>query len=95
MSRLIRGQTVLCRVPPGQSVQGTVGNSAAVTAEIGIGSAPNSAPYYDGAYDVTPLITAQRLATSRKLMRDDVRIDMIPTREIANDAGGVTFIVGG
>lgn len=25
----------------------------------------------------------------------DVRIDMIPTREIPNAAGGVTFIVGG
>lgn len=95
MSQVAPGQTVLCQVSPGQSVQGTVGNTVSVTAEIGIGSAPNSAPYYDGAYDVTPLITAQRLATSRKLMRDDVRIDMIPTREINNDAGGVTFIVGG
>lgn len=25
----------------------------------------------------------------------DVRVDMIPTREIPNAAGGVTFIVGG
>ena len=53
------------------------------------------ADYYDGAYDVTPLITAQRLPTRSKTMRDDVRIDMIPTREIPNAAGGVTFIVGG
>lgn len=51
--------------------------------------------YYDGTYDVTPLITAQRLPTRSKTMRDDVRIDMIPTREIPNAAGGVTFIVGG
>ena len=54
-----------------------------------------AAGYYDGAYDVTPLITAQRLPTRSKTMRDDVRIDMIPTREIPNAAGGVTFIVGG
>ena len=54
-----------------------------------------NADYYDGAYDVTPLITAQRLPTRSKTMRDDVRIDMIPTREIPNAAGGVTFIVGG
>lgn len=54
-----------------------------------------AADYYDGAYDVTPLITAQRLPTRSKTMRDDVRIDMIPTREIPNAAGGVTFIVGG
>lgn len=33
-----------------------------------------NADYYDGTYDVTPLI---------------------PTREIPNAAGGVTFIVGG
>lgn len=50
-----------------------------------------AADYYDGAYDVTPLITAQRLPTRSKTMR----IDMIPTREIPNAAGGVTFIVGG
>lgn len=54
-----------------------------------------TADYYDGTYDVTPLITAQRLPTRSKTMRDDVRIDMIPTREIPNAAGGVTFIVGG
>lgn len=54
-----------------------------------------TADYYDGTYDVTPLITAQQLPTRSKTMRDDVRIDMIPTREIPNAAGGVTFIVGG
>lgn len=54
-----------------------------------------NADYYDGTYDVMPLITAQRLPTRSKTMRDDVRIDMIPTREIPNAAGGVTFIVGG
>lgn len=37
-----------------------------------------AADYYDGAYDVTPLITAQRLPTRSKTMRDDVRIDMTP-----------------
>ena len=54
-----------------------------------------AADYYDGAYDVTPLITAQRLPTRSKTMRDYVRIEMIPTREIPNAAGGATFIVGG
>lgn len=54
-----------------------------------------TADYYDGTYDVTPLNTAQTLPTRSKTMRDDVRIDMIPTREIPNAAGGVTFIVGG
>lgn len=51
--------------------------------------------YYTGEYDVTPLITAQTLYTQNKMMNDNVRVDMIPTRELENAAGGVTFIVGG
>ena len=53
-------------------------------------------PYstYTGTYDVTPLITSQILYTNEKLMMDDVRVDMIPTREEYNAQGGVTFIVG-
>lgn len=50
---------------------------------------------YTGEYDVTPLITAQTLYTQNKMMNDNVRVDMIPTRELENAAGGVTFIVGG
>lgn len=50
---------------------------------------------YTGEYDVTPLITAQTLHTKDKHMNDNVRVDMIPTRELENAAGGVTFIVGG
>lgn len=53
------------------------------------------ADYYTGEYDVTPLITAQTLYTQNKMMNDNVRVDMIPTRELENAAGGVTFIVGG
>lgn len=49
---------------------------------------------YEGTYDVTPLITSQVLPTNEKYMKDDVRIDMIPTREVQNASGGVTFIVG-
>ena len=50
--------------------------------------------HYAGEYDVTPLVTAQVLATRDKLMDDNVRVNMIPTREESNAAGGVTFIVG-
>lgn len=49
---------------------------------------------YLGNYDITPLVTAQIMPTKLKTMLDDVRVEMIPTREINNDAGGVTFIVG-
>lgn len=70
----------------------------ALTAELicGItGFSGQTIEHYDGAYDVTPLITAQVLPTRDKLMDDNVRVDMIPTREENNAAGGVTFIVGG
>lgn len=49
---------------------------------------------YDGQYDVTPLITSQVLRTQAKFMEDDVRIKMIPTEELSNESGGVTFVVG-
>lgn len=50
---------------------------------------------YMGPYEVTPMITAQRLETADKHMNDDVNIFTIPTREESNPSGGVTFIIGG
>ena len=51
--------------------------------------------FYEGDYEVTPLITTQILGTSKKMMHDDVTVWMIPTKEEPNDAGGVTFTIGG
>lgn len=50
---------------------------------------------YLGRYDVTPMITSQRLETADKHMLDDVLIRTIPTRETENEAGGTTFVIGG
>lgn len=50
---------------------------------------------YEGAYEVTPMITSQRLDTADKHMLRDVTIYTIPTQEIHNDAGGTTFVIGG
>lgn len=50
---------------------------------------------YTGSYDITPLITAQRLPTENKHMTSDVVVRMIPTSEVQNSAGGVTFTIGG
>lgn len=50
---------------------------------------------YLGSYDVTPMITSQRLETADKHMLNDVLIHTIPTREIDNEAGGTTFVIGG
>ena len=50
---------------------------------------------YQGSYDVTPMVTSQRLETADKHMLDDVLIRTIPTKEIDNNAGGTTFVIGG
>ena len=50
---------------------------------------------YLGSYDVTPMITSQRLETADKHMLDDVLIRTIPTRETENEAGGTTVVIGG
>lgn len=73
----------------------TVGVSLGEAVVVEVAAPTDDIEHYDGAYDVTPLITAQVLPTRDKLMDDNVRVDMIPTREENNAAGGVTFIVGG
>lgn len=73
----------------------TVGVSLGEAVVVKVVAPTDAIEHYDGAYDVTPLITAQVLPTRDKLMDDNVRVDMIPTREENNAAGGVTFIVGG
>lgn len=50
--------------------------------------------YQGGAYDITPLVTSQLFNTKDKIMDDDVKVEVIPTREEPNKAGGVTFIIG-
>lgn len=50
---------------------------------------------YRGSYDVTPMVTSQRLETEDRHMLEDVLIRTIPTRETANPAGGTTFTIGG
>lgn len=72
-----------------------IGVSLGEAVVVEVAAPTDDIEHYTGAYDVTPLITAQVLATRDKLMDDNVRVDMIPTREENNAAGGVTFIVGG
>ena len=56
---------------------------------------------YRGDYDVTsfvaePLLTTSLvLPTNEKYMIDDVTVYSVPTREEYNEAGGVTFTIGG
>lgn len=49
---------------------------------------------YAGKYDVTPTTDAQTLATRKKYMEDDVRINAIPYYEVSNNSGGNTVYIG-
>lgn len=51
--------------------------------------------HYAGAYDVTPLVTAQELATQDKLMDDNVRVNPVPYRETPLQGGGIEVTIGG
>ena len=50
---------------------------------------------YDGAYTVTPKVTAQSLATESKVCRRDIQIEAIPYYEVENINHGNTVIIGG
>lgn len=71
------------------------------TAEFASTVYVSTAEDYTGDYEVTsfcadPLLTTSLvLPTADKHMLDDVTIYSVPTREEPNDAGGVTFSIGG
>lgn len=49
---------------------------------------------YDGAYRVTPSVSAQRLDTEGKRMKEDLLVLAIPFSEVSNTAGGNTVYIG-
>ena len=67
---------------------------ASITAYSQSGKITGNIQTYSGDYEVTPMITSQRLETDKKYMDDDVRIHTIPTTETLNGAGGYTFKIG-
>ena len=52
-----------------------------------------SLPEYDGAYEVTPKLAAQVLATRGKAMVEDVTVDEIPSYRVTNPSGGYTVVI--
>lgn len=48
---------------------------------------------YQGAYDVTPKVDPQTMATKGKVMNDDVTIKAIPFFEVSNTSGGNTVYI--
>lgn len=55
----------------------------------------DTAPIYNGPYEVNPQINKQELQTKDKLMADDISVLAIPYYETQNSAGGNTVIIGG
>lgn len=78
-------------------ISGSLQASADFTSTVYVSTAED----YTGPYEVTsftaaPLLTTSLvLPTADKHMMDDLTIYSVPTREEPNEAGGVTFIVGG
>lgn len=48
---------------------------------------------YGGAYDVTPAMEAQTLATKDKYLREDVQVHAIPVIRVSNPSGGTTVYI--
>ena len=51
-------------------------------------------PAYQGAYEVTPKMEEQILATNGKRMVDNVTIHTIPVTYTSNPQGGKTVLIG-
>ena len=51
-------------------------------------------PVYPGPYTVTPLDTRQELETDGYRLTDDVTVNPIPYREVPNEYGGTSIVVG-
>lgn len=58
-------------------------------------SQPKGYTDYRGDYDPIPTVEGVTLATRDKHMIDDITIKPIPTYEVQNEKGGITFIIGG
>lgn len=69
----------------------------ALTVELGpaIVNSSGNYSYYDGAYDVAPLRTAQVLKTEGLVMRKDVNVRDVTFQQTTNAAGGKTCNIGG
>ena len=52
-------------------------------------------PHYKGPYQVTPSVASTVLATTDKVLDDDVTVHPIPFFRVSNPAGGNTCYIGG
>ena len=77
--------------PSRQSIRGVIQGNL----HVNLDPVANNLPLYNGVYEVTPTATTQELATSKTVLRDNIRISGIPFSEIINSSGGLTAVIGG
>lgn len=71
---------------------GTISGSGNLSGSL---SQPKGYTDYTGNYDPIPTVEGVTLATRDMHMTDDVTVQPIPTYEVQNEKGGITFIIGG
>lgn len=83
------------RVREDAPVRLSVAPETPVTYRVGEYVEQRTSPYpdYGGAYDVTPRITAQTLATADRVMHADVEVGGIPSYRTTNVGGGYTVTI--
>ena len=79
-------------ISPVRTLKGVISSEGCLQGTI---SQPKGYTDYKGTYDPIPTVEGVTLATKDKHMTDDVTIQPIPTYEVQNEKGGVTFIIGG
>ena len=76
------------------SLSGSNKNVGSVSGTVAIGEGVRP-DYYDGSYEIIPIVEDQTLEVKNKTMRDDVEIKAIPYAEVTNEANGITVTIGG
>lgn len=76
-----------------QSLVGLVSEKGTLEGSLGI-STSGVTEQYEGEYEVTPLVTAQKLPTKKKVMIDDLTVKEIPFFDVSNNSGGTTVYIG-
>ncbi len=79
---------------------GTLSGAMTVRGILSVPRGQSSLEVYDGDYEVNSFVadpsftTSRVLGTKTKYMKDNVTIYSVPTKELQNEAGGVTFVIG-
>lgn len=48
---------------------------------------------YEGEYEITPKVNAQKMDTANKLLLEDVTVRAIPIYDVSNTSGGSTVYI--